>query len=565
MRISSLALSASLGLSLVSACRSSGDDSGTTDAPHNGDANNNDGGGSGVTIQQVQGSGIASGASVSLSGVIVTAIDTNSSQKGNFWVEEPGGGPFSGVLVHNAALTDVQALAVGDILTITGGIKDEFALSSDTSGNFDTEIEPASGGALVLTKTGTTTVPTATAVDALMFGQAASEAACNAAPTTCATNVDWRMYEGVLIAVTTTGGGGVIAGGTSGSGSTAHFNLTGQIDVESTLVDFPTPANPSGTCLASVTGVLDYFFQYNLLPVTTADIATGGTNCPAREEAAGTAIGTCGDGIDNDGNGFIDCADLGCEVGSNAWLDPTNCDHATNSTCGCSSNLASAGIASINSGTTTPLTPVILNNVIVTGVSNNGFWIADAAGAASNGGIFVFTSTAPTFTIGQKLSTLQGIPEAFNPSKIKSTATPPPTTILELDDTTAGSATAGGVPTALATTATAASNLSTGANLAGSLVKLTNVKVSAAGSFNQLTLVDNTNATITMDDTAFFGYGGGSGSADIPPVGRCFSSLTGLMDLTTSDSAGSDEVRTINPRSAADMIVDATGTLCTGS
>ena len=59
---------------------------------------------------------------------------------------------------------------------------------------------------------------------------------------------------------------------------------------------------------------------------------------PAAGSQRGASIGLCGDGIDNDGNGFTDCADLGCEVGSGAWIDPINCNAAA-TTCGCSMNL----------------------------------------------------------------------------------------------------------------------------------------------------------------------------------------------------------------------------------
>jgi hypothetical protein len=56
-----------------------------------------------------------------------------------------------------------------------------------------------------------------------------------------------------------------------------------------------------------------------------------------------------------------------------------------------------------------------------------------------------------------------------------------------------------------------------------------------------------------MDDEAFFGYGAGSGTANVP-VGTCFKTLTGVMDLDTFDP----QLRTINPRGSDDMVSGGT-------
>ena len=96
-------------------------------------------------------------------------------------------------------------------------------------------------------------------------------------------------------------------GGTTCTDPTLHkFDITGDIVVESALAAFPTPGlGTKGACLASVTGVVDYFFDYLLFPRTTAEIVTGGTSCPAAENTPAL----CADTMDNDGNGFKDCAD----------------------------------------------------------------------------------------------------------------------------------------------------------------------------------------------------------------------------------------------------------------
>ena len=552
-RFSSVAL---IIASLV-ACRSDNNGNGT-DANGSGGSDSNPGGT--VTIQMVQSDTMAPGTPVSLSGVVVTAIDTFGAKTGNFWVEEPEGGQFSGVLVFNAPVDQVAALSVGDTVNLTGAQKEEFALSSDTSGNTDTELGPPSGGMITVTKTGSGTVPPPVVVDALMIGQMSGSSARNTA---------WEPYEGVLITLTNVAALSAAKDFGSGDLDQVSFEITGTADVESEMAQFPGEmagsgsgsANPGtvkrGECFTNLTGVLDYFFTYNLLPRSAADIGADGTSCPPAEQAANDGtIGTCGDSLDNDGNGFADCADLGCEVGSNAWVDAAGCDHATTGTCGCSQNEAEGGgDAAINTGASGTTAPVILNNVVVTAVSKSGFWVADAGQAASNGGLFVFGATT-TPTIGQKIATLQGLPKPFNPSKV----TTSPTTIIELNDPTVGTATGGGAPKPVASTAAVVGDLAGGASFASAYVQLSLVKVQAQGSFNQVTLVDNAGKTIVMDDSAFFDYSTATPPvATLPAVGTCFKTLSGVMSLTTSDSAGMTEVRTINPTGAADMV---TGTGC---
>src|SRR5436853_2247743 len=86
----------------IFACRGSGGggDDTSIDAPGNSDD---------VTIQEIQSTNMVAGTQVSVKGVVVTAIDTYGGKTGDFWVEEPGGGEFSGVHVFGAALADVGA------------------------------------------------------------------------------------------------------------------------------------------------------------------------------------------------------------------------------------------------------------------------------------------------------------------------------------------------------------------------------------------------------------------------------------------------------------------------
>src|SRR4051812_48800775 len=129
MRILPFALST--GLALI-ACRS--------DSHSNIDGNGgNDGAGGAVKIQMVQNDAMPPMTPVSLHAVVVTAIDNFGAKVGDFWVEEAEGGAFSGIHVFKAPASDVAALALGDIVDISGAVKSEFALMTDTSGRTVTE------------------------------------------------------------------------------------------------------------------------------------------------------------------------------------------------------------------------------------------------------------------------------------------------------------------------------------------------------------------------------------------------------------------------------------------
>jgi hypothetical protein len=135
MRITTLAL-LGLGLSLVACRGGDGDDDsgGTPDGGPTIDTPPSD-----VRIQDIQSDAMAPGTVVSVKGVIVTAIDAFGSRAGDLFVQEPDGGERSGVKVFGAPLDQVAMLQVGDLVDIAGAAKDEFALSSDTSGSYRTQ------------------------------------------------------------------------------------------------------------------------------------------------------------------------------------------------------------------------------------------------------------------------------------------------------------------------------------------------------------------------------------------------------------------------------------------
>ncbi|HEX4453796.1 MAG TPA: hypothetical protein VH143_23155 [Kofleriaceae bacterium] len=535
-------------LSMFFACRSNNEQ--PVDAT-SGDG----GGGSGgfVTIQQVQSSSMPPGTPVSLQGVIVTAVDAFGTRQGDIWVEEPGGGPFSGVLIFPPAALQATAVAlqVGDIITLTGGEKDDFALTgsnADPTGRTDTEVEQISGGKMAITVTGQGTAPAPQTIDLTAIGKL-YDPAQGSAGGGAAFTAAWQMWEGVLVTATNVDAFG--APKTFGSGGADQYDLdiSGDGELEGSLTDITMSGIKVDTCLATLTGVVDYFYNFLIYPRSSSDIATGGASCVFENAANGSAY--CTDGIDNDGNGFTDCADLGCEVGSNAYVG-TSCVGTGTATCGCSTNYATNGISSTNTANATTSGPVSMGTVYVTGVntgSSRGYWVSDSMAAQAGHGGFVFTSSTPpaSIVVGAELATLQGLAGPFPTSGTGAK-------LVEIEDATAGTITTGPTvaPITNASVATLA-DLTAGATYVNTLVTVGPVTAGALGAHNQITLTSGAN-TLTMDDDADFGYGFGSGlgsGSDVPPSG-CIT-VTGVLELNTTDN-----IHTLNPRGSAD-IATATG------
>jgi hypothetical protein len=534
-------------LSMFFACRSSNEQ--PVDATGNGD-----GGGSGggfVTIQQVQSSSMPPGTPVSLQGVVVTAVDSFGTRQGDFWVEEPGGGPYSGVLVFPPSTLQATAVAlqVGDVLTITGGEKDEFALTgsnADPTGRTDTEVEQLSGGKMVISMTSTGAAPTPDTLDLNMLGKL-YDPTQSAAGGGSAFTTAWQMWEGVLVTATNVDAFGAPKTFGSGGADQYDLNISGDAELEGSLTDITMSGIKVDTCLATLTGVVDYFYQFLIYPRTSSDIATGGTSCVFETGSNGGAL--CTDNIDNDGNGFTDCKDLGCEVGSNAWLG-ASCIGTGSATCGCSTNYATAGISSTNTANATTSGPVSMGAVYVTGVntgSSRGYWVSDTTTATAGHGGFVFTSSTPpaSIVVGAELATLQGIAGPFPTSGSGAK-------LVEIEDATAGAITTGATVTPITGVSVATlADLTNGATYVNTLVTVGPVSAGALAAHNQITLTSGA-STLTMDDDADFGYGLGSGlTAATAPTG-CLT-ITGVVELNTSDN-----IHTINPRGSAD-IATATG------
>ena len=394
-----IAVALTLSAALV-ACRGSGDD--TT-----GDDGGTDSPGGGVHIQDVQNVNMAVGTPVALKGVIVTAIDMYGTKTGDIWIEEAGGGEFSGVHVFGAPLATVGTLAVGDIVDIAGAQKDEFTymgtggVGGDMSGRSITELKPVNGGMMTVTKTGTGTVPAPMAVDALAIGQKATQLERDA---------EWEKWEGVLIKVTnvTAVTGAKCVGKACSDPTLNSFSATGGIVVESSIAGFPGTAPGSiakNDCLAGITGIVDYFFDYLLFPTSTANIMTGGTGCPVAE---GASHAVCSDMIDNDGNGFTDCLDNGCIVGD--------------ATCRTTTTIPAIQAA-------TPTGPIELTSVYITAISHNkrSIWVSQNPQAAVNEGVYVFNAGGGaqldnTFVVGAKVNVIGSVQE-YNDDMLGGTLT----------------------------------------------------------------------------------------------------------------------------------------------
>jgi hypothetical protein len=419
-----------------------------------------------VTIQEIQNDSMpacepanpAACVELKIKGVVVTAIDSFGGRTGDFWVQEPGGGPFSGVQVFGAPLDQVAALAVGDIVDISGAQKAEFALSSDMSGNKLTELEPIEGGTMTVTKTGGTMQLEPAVVDALAIGQMGDFMARHA---------EWEKWEGVLVKVTNVQAFStqecITSMGQCNDTTYQRFDVTGDVQVQSSLAAMPSPNVRSGDCFSSVTGVVGYFFDYQILPRTTAEIGTGGNACPTENQMA-----TCEDNVDNDGNGFKDCADNRCITAS------ATCRTATT-------------INAIQTATTPPTGGIELQNVVVAALSKpsgsgtptpKNMWVQSGLTAGANDGVYVFGpgSSLAAFTPGTRV-TIIGTVDEFNDA----TGTGTLTEIRALS-ITAGTGTTGTVVPVTGQTVATLNADGTGEPYEGVLVTLTNVKVTAVGT-----------------------------------------------------------------------------------
>jgi predicted extracellular nuclease len=315
-----------------------------------------------VPIYQVQSEEIESGAKVNLRGVVVTAIDTFGDKTGAFWVQEPEGGPFSGVQVF--AKADVSAeLTVGDIIDLEGGIKKEQGLPEDEG--TVTEIVQPQGGKLKVKLVGSGEAPEPVWIDLLAVA-ADDELA--------------EQWESVLVRVSPArivdGFTCITSKGECPDDSHQRSRITGPLDIQTSLTAMPEGTGKD-TCFQSITGVFDYFFTYKILPRGEQDFVASPANTESEVclplEASEEA---CSDEVDNDKNGQIDCADVACQ----------------NATAKCAPS-----IAKLQQGELPVGKPVELKGLVVTARSKNGktVWLQDPkAPAGPFNGLSVFQGNA---------------------------------------------------------------------------------------------------------------------------------------------------------------------------
>jgi predicted extracellular nuclease len=442
-------------------------------------------------IQDVQNDAVADGTKIKLSGVIVTAVDNFGARTGNFYVQEPEGGPFSGVLVFGAKVSDVAALSVGDVVNLDGMEKDEFLPPNDATGRTITELKPVSGGTIAITKVSGGVAPAPAVVDLAAIAelpQAMAEA-------------EMEKWEGVLITIKDVTQLNNPRPASSTDNTFLDFTGNGGLIVDTSLTAFPATAL-AGACYASVTGMGDYFYNYKVVPRSAADFAAG-TSCPGPRVATVAQI----------------------------QLD----------------SYAKTGLAP---------SLVYLKDVYVTATTANtgnfrSVWVAQSLTAAVNEGVQVFlgaTNIPPGTVPGAKVDVLGSVVEYDNNGS----------TGDKLTEVTRATVRVTAAPAALPTPIPGVSLATLGAIGAagepyeGTLVRTTGLKISAIGA-NDITLVDNAAPpnTVVMDND-IFAY-----VATDFAVDACYSSIDGIASLNTLD-----DKRTLLPRSAADLVIDATGAAC---
>ena len=260
------------------ACRS--DSNNTTDGNGGGDGSGSNAGA--VKIQDVQNDAMAPGTAVELHGVIVTAIDNYGAKAGDFWVEDADGGPFSGIHVFGAATSDVAAprarrhrrhLRRGQV-RVRADLRHHRphghrararrrAADHDHQDRLRRGSGPA-GGRRPRDRPARRDLAALRHLAALDGVGEVGRRPDHGAERVRAQRPEVRRLRRARIRRSRT------------------FGVTGDAMVESSLAAFPndggTPPHDliaRGDCLGGVTGVVDYFFDYLILPRQTAEVMTG--------------------------------------------------------------------------------------------------------------------------------------------------------------------------------------------------------------------------------------------------------------------------------------------------
>ncbi|MGE5183121.1 MAG: hypothetical protein ACM31C_13715, partial [Acidobacteriota bacterium] len=243
----------------------------------------------------------------------------------------------------------------------------------------------------------------------------------------------------------------------------------------------PTSGLAFNACLSSVTGVVNYFFDYQILNTADSDIQVAGSAaaCPAPENTAQL----CSDSIDNDGNGFGDCMDNNCIVNVGTCRATTTIaaiDQAAD---------ANPAMPTLPAGA--PVGVIIGNggnaDVYVTAVGPKDIWVATNKAAGPDGGLDVYMggATIPSgVVVGAKVNVIGSLKAYNNDTQGESL---PELEGLQVNVSAApsGQAPSGAAIASVATLNCASTGGSmcspdTGRPYVGSLVTLTSVQVTTA-------------------------------------------------------------------------------------
>lgn len=509
-------------IALVGCGRSGGDD----DGGDNGGDGDGGAGGDDVKIQDIQDDAMPVGTAVGLKGVVVTAIDTYGSRKGGIYVQEPEGGEYSGIFVYlsGAAAADLE---VGQLVDVAGGVKDEFAWQGggcdDGEEETDslTEISPTEGGGITVTDAGDGTLPTPPELNAwdLSGLDGAAEA---------------EKWEGVPVTLTNIRALREPEGVDEDDPTLKELLISGPFSLSSSLTEL-SDSIAEGDCYSSVTGIVDWFFTYKLLPRTAADLVTGDSCAPIENTAE-----LCDDGMDNDHTGNGDCADFACQ----GAVEACTTDHT---------------VAELQGGDVERDMRVRLTDVVVLGRSFNGkrIWVSDdVATSGPETGIYLYRPSEmdaldASITQGKTIPTLEG---SLN-ERLSGCTNNPLSQLAFVDEGfTATGGGAGPDPNDEAPLSEIVSDGPDGEQWEGTLVSLSGLEVTEINqneSFNlEFTVSDGTSSVVIDDD--IFRY------ADVE-VGQCLD-VIGIVSYNTFDESqdgGLPPHVTINPRAASEVDVVA--------
>ena len=215
--------------------RDAADVGGTTSG--GGTTGGNNGGGAATpiatTITDIQTGVVATGDLVEISNAIVTGVSENMRQ---VFVQDTNAVENAGIMVYFGT-DNTLSVSVGDSVTATGEVS-EFT----SAGSSRTNIDLADAGDLQVTGTGTVTPVEITSDPA-----------------------DWEVYEGMLVTITTA----TVSSDVDEYGVSTLDEYS--ISLDATLYDYVVDV-ASGTTYTSITGIVDDYFGYTLLPRSASDI-----------------------------------------------------------------------------------------------------------------------------------------------------------------------------------------------------------------------------------------------------------------------------------------------------